>query len=184
MPGFDFPQLDERTRVLMVKEFALDDSSPKGVYRGRRLNSEGERIYLSALLVSLQEGTGISLQAQLEPVPGTLWVPEIINKIGRRSPTPYTAAQTLAEGEFNRYYMRAICRRALEEGDGTVTVRRAKLVEQSRPDDEVRVSVGDILDADAVLQDIRLHPGEDTALGMPRGPNSGLSLEFLPPTAK
>lgn len=179
MPVFDFPQLDTRTRDLMIDEFN-EDSRSQTVYVGKRLNESGEQTYLVALTKALRSGTPGTLQREMEPVPGTLWIPAIMARNGRRSTTPRTAAQTLAEGEFNRYYMRALCLRAIEEGDGRVTVRRAKAVANPRSDPFVRVSEGDVLDATAVLEDIRRHPGEDTALGVPRGPNSGLSLDFRP----
>lgn len=177
--AFDFPQLDARARDLMMEEFAYDRDSDR-IYVGRRLNSQGERTYCDALPLALRQGTPVELRQQLEPVPGSLWISSIMAANGRRSTTPVTAAQTLAEGEFNRYYMRAICRRAVDEGNGTVRVRRGKAVQNPRADPSVRVHEGDILDASVVLEDIRLHPGEDTVIGMPRGPNSGLSLEFVP----
>ena len=34
--------------------------------------------------------------------------------------TPVTAADTFAEGEFNRFYMRGVCSRAIEEGTSEV----------------------------------------------------------------
>lgn len=177
MSGFTFPQLDEATRHLMREEFD-EDLERDRVYLGKRLNEAGERAYLAALERTLEDGMPNDLQQALEPLPGDLWIPAITAKNGRRSTTPRTAAQTLAEGEFNRYYMRAICRRAIEEGDGRVRVRRGKAVSNPRSDRSVQVNEGDVLDARAVLDDIRRHPGEDTDLGVPRGPNSGLSLEF------
>lgn len=140
MSDFDFPQLDGQR-----------------VYVGKRLNERGERTYLDALSDSLKTGTPSTLQDLLEPVPGDLWIESIIAINGRTSTTPYTAPATLAEGEFNRYYMRAICLRALAEGDGQVTVRRGKAVSNPRSDPSVKVKERDVLDANAVLEDIRRH---------------------------
>jgi hypothetical protein len=179
MSAFGFPQLDAQTRDLMMKEFEYDRDSDR-IYVGRRLNPQGKRTYCDALPLILRQGTPAELQHLLEPVPGSLWISSIMAANGRRSTTPVTAARTLAEGEFNRYYMRAICRRAIDEGNGMVRVRRGKAVQNPRADPSVRVHEGDILDASAVLEDIRIHPGEDTVIGMPHGPNSGLSLELVP----
>ncbi len=44
---------------------------------------------------------------------------------------PHTAPDTLAEGEFNRYYCRAVCRRAMDE-NSRVVVYRAKEVDNPR----------------------------------------------------
>lgn len=179
MTSFEFPQLDAMTRSAMTEEFEADVASER-LYIGKRLNELGEAAYRDALPDALRNGSPEALQAKLEPVPGDLWIPGIIAKNGRRSTTNVTAAQTLAEGEFNRFYMRAICLRAISEGDGRVKVRRGKQVANPRSDPSVKVKEKDVLDAVLVLEDIRRHPGEDTSLGVPRGPNSGLSLEFTP----
>lgn len=163
----------------MIEEFEADVAARR-LYIGKRLNELGEEAYRAALPDALALGSPEGLQAKLEPVPGDLWIPGIIAKNGRRSTTSVTAAQTLAEGEFNRFYMRAICVRATSEGDGTVKVRRGKQVANPRSDPSVKVNENDVLEAALALEDIRRHPGDDTALGMPRGPNSGLSLEFNP----
>jgi hypothetical protein len=91
---------------------------------------------------------------------------------------PYTAAQTLSEGEFNRYYIRALCLRALKE-ERELEVYRAKEVSDPRP--ESQRMIGLILDtkrAETLLNDLRINVGVDTALGLPNGPNSGLSVKI------
>jgi hypothetical protein len=79
----------------------------------------------------------------------------------------------LAQGEFNRYYIRGVCRRALEAGILDVEVYRARLVAAPRPDSEALI--GRRLDAEQLIADLRTHMGVDTALGLGR-PNSGLSV--------
>ncbi len=80
----------------------------------------------------------------------------------------------LAEGEFNRFYIRAVCARAVADGISGVVVYRAKSVEHARSESERKI--GQTVDPSAVLNDLRAHPGVDTALGLPPGPNSGLSI--------
>jgi hypothetical protein len=93
---------------------------------------------------------------------------------------PHTAADTLAEGDFNHYYCRAICRRVLEEGKEFVEVYRAKDVREPRP--RSQQLVGALVDARRLLIDLRAHPGGiDAALGIPAGPNSGLSVRVPKP---
>jgi hypothetical protein len=41
---------------------------------------------------------------------------------------PVTAADTLAEGEFNRFYLRGLCRRASAANMAEIEVYRAKEV--------------------------------------------------------
>jgi len=93
---------------------------------------------------------------------------------------PYTAAETLAEGEFNRFYIRGLCLRALAEGIAKVVVYRAKSVSDPRPE-SLRL-IGRPVDAEALLNDLRIHSGEEEpAMKVPGGPNSGLSVQ-LPDT--
>lgn len=89
---------------------------------------------------------------------------------------PINAPQRLAEGEFNRFYIRGLCLRALDEGKSTVVVYRAR--HSSSPRLESEELIGSAFDAKALLEDLRESPGVDTALGLPPGPNSGLSARL------
>ena len=89
---------------------------------------------------------------------------------------PVNAADTLAEGEFNRFYLRGLCRRALENGEKELVIYRAKPVSQPRRESERKL--GTTVDAEALLRDLREHLGVDSALGLPPGPNSGLSAKL------
>jgi hypothetical protein len=90
---------------------------------------------------------------------------------------PVTAADTLAEGEFNRFYVRGLCRRTLQERDGQLVVHRAKAVAQPRPESEALI--GTSPDAEKLLSDLRTNIGVEPALGVPKGPNSGLSVQII-----
>jgi hypothetical protein len=87
-----------------------------------------------------------------------------------------TAPDTFAEGEFNRFYARGLCLHAIETGNPSLLVYRAKAVMVPRADSEAMI--GRMIDANALLQDLRTHQGVDTALGLPNGPNSGLSVRL------
>ena len=89
---------------------------------------------------------------------------------------PVTAAETLAEGEFNRFYVRAVCRRAIDDGASEVEVYRAKAV--ATPRSASQAMIGRKVNPRDLLEDVRTHPGVDTALGLPPGPNSGLSIRL------
>lgn len=89
---------------------------------------------------------------------------------------PHNAHITLADGEFNRFYLRALCVRADQDGIEHLEIYRAKVVESPRWDSEVRI--GKFINASALLADLRAHPGVDLALGVPNGPNSGLSAKL------
>jgi len=100
----------------------------------------------------------------------------------RRKPTggissfkiPQRAAQILAEGEFNRFYARGLCLAAIEAGIPAVMVYRARPAKEPREESEHKV--GKLVNATALLNDLRVHPGVETALGVPSGPVSGLSV--------
>jgi hypothetical protein len=89
---------------------------------------------------------------------------------------PENAHLTLAEGEFNRYYIRALCRRALEDQCGDIEVCRVKEVTVPRPESVAKI--GQIVDPNKLLEDLRVNVGIDTAFGLPAGPNSGLSIRI------
>ena len=87
---------------------------------------------------------------------------------------PDTAAETMAEGQFNRFYMAAICQRAVEEGKASVRVYRAKHRAQPRP--ESKALEGTSRDAKALLQELR---NKDLSLKCDLlRPNSGLSIDY------
>jgi len=89
---------------------------------------------------------------------------------------PVTAAETLAEGEFNRFYIRGLCLRAIADGITELEVYRAKVVDSPRSESQRKI--GSKVDPTTLLNDLRANPGVDTALGLPAGPNSGLSVKL------
>ncbi len=89
---------------------------------------------------------------------------------------PVTAADTMAEGEFNRFYIRGLYVRALAENITELVIYRAKEVDNPRP--ESKAKIGQRISAQALMDDLRANVGVDTALGLPPGPNSGLSVKL------
>ena len=90
---------------------------------------------------------------------------------------PVNAPDTLSEGEFNRYYVRGLCIRVIEEDMDKVEVYRGKPVNQPRPESEVLL--GKRLPAESLLEDLRKSNGVEPALGLPPGPNSGLTVRIV-----
>jgi hypothetical protein len=88
---------------------------------------------------------------------------------------PVTAPQTFAEGEFNRFYARGLCSRAIEENISHVEVYRGKLVQNPRPESEAKI--GERLPAKELLNDLRNAQGVEPCLGIPL-PNSGLTFKI------
>jgi hypothetical protein len=90
---------------------------------------------------------------------------------------PENAARVLAEGEFNRYYMRGVCARALAEGDTDVEVYRARYSAVPRP--ESAELEGQRVSAAALLEELRTI-GPDASPDLMLGkPNSGMSVRLV-----
>ncbi|HET8671610.1 MAG TPA: hypothetical protein VFM05_13595, partial [Candidatus Saccharimonadales bacterium] len=139
----------------------------------------GQRDYANILREALQSGNDETLAESLRDHR------RILRTLPRRNPkggysisaTPENAAQVLAESEFNRYYIRALARRAIEDGIPELVIYRAKPVSNPRPESEARIET--TLYPQELLDDLRSHPGDEApTLGVPSGPNSGLSVRL------
>ncbi|WP_198529698.1 hypothetical protein [Achromobacter sp. DH1f] len=89
---------------------------------------------------------------------------------------PINAHITLSESEFNRMYVRGICLTAIADNLPYVVVYRAR--DSENPRQESAALIGKKINPVVLLNDIRSSVGIDTALGVPPGPNSGLSVRI------
>ncbi|OGD79157.1 MAG: valine--tRNA ligase [Candidatus Coatesbacteria bacterium RBG_13_66_14] len=172
--SFNFRNLDDLTRQKMLEEVELDIE--RGcLYISPRLIAGVEEKYKNLLVDAVKYNDEEWLAEQIEKM-GLLKTREMYTRSGitRERAVPINAHLVLAEGEFNRFYVRAICKRVLEQGLNVVIVYRGKIVSNPRPDSESKI--GSTIDAKSLLGDLRDHPGVDTALGLPPGPNSGLTV--------
>lgn len=169
--------LDDRTRRFMLDEVAHDVAQGK-LYISPRLNALGRKEYEGLLRQAIESGDDKSLANALrlhgcfetheprqKPKGGTIM-----------ARVPVIAPETLAEGEFNRFYARGLCHRALADGISELVICRVKEVSNPRPESEAMI--GARINAEALLEDLRTHIGVDTALHVPPGPNSGLSVRL------
>ena len=171
--ALELVNLDSETRQHMIAEVERDVSIGT-LYTGRYLSDVGLERYPGLLREAIEYGTDESLASALSE-PGLF-----AESYQKRTPSggytiskvPYTAPTTLAEGEFNRFYLRGLCQRAIAGGQA-VEIYRAR--DSVTPRLESEAMIGRHLDAAALLVDLREHVGVDTALGLPPGPNSGLS---------
>lgn len=169
--------LDESTRRFMRIE-VQQDISTNSLYISPRLTTKGRYDYQELLLDAVANGNPHSLSQALG-APGRLKTMETANRRGKvyTKKVPSNAAETLSEGEFNRFYARGLCARAIAENISGVRVYRAK--EVANPRSSSMSMVGEVLDPATLLDDLREHIGVEPALGLPPGPNSGLSIELL-----
>lgn len=169
--------LDDRTRKLMLAEIEQDIASNK-LYLSDNLSPQGRIEYPGLLKGAALNGNDAMLAQELSTRLNSHEKPRQL-KSGELSKPPImrvNAQEMLAEGEFNRFYMRAICARVIEDGIKSVVVYRAKEVANARSASEEML--GKHMPPEALLQDLRTHPGVDTARGLPLSPNSGLCIRI------
>lgn len=172
---FQFRQLDGVTRGYMLEEIQAARQE-KNLYYSRRFNDSGVARWPTLLHEAARRHDELWLACRLEEE-GLLRDLE-----GSRTPSggytikhvPHTAAALMAGGQFNRYYMLGICRRALAERKSSVVVYRAK--QHSEQSSEPDTYTGSSLDARALLAELRLH--ETSIEHRLLQPNSGLSVSL------
>ena len=154
------------------------DVDKGSIYFSNYLNETGQSAWPDLLTEAATNGTDDTLATRLRR-DGFLK-----HEVERRKPTggytiarvPVTAPETMAEGEFNRYYVRGLCRRAIADGLPALQVYRAKAVMNPRSNSEEKI--GTIIGPAVLLDDLRNTTGVEPALGLPPGPNSGLTLRI------
>ena len=171
-----FENLDARTRGYMRAEFE-DDLDNDRLYLSARLTERGILDYPELLRTAIDSGTDVTLGNSLAFL-GRM-KDTVERRVGAETKTvrvPATAADTLAEGEFNRMYMRGLCRRALDDGITALIVYRAKGVRQPRA--ESLAMVGQPIDAATLLAELRARSEAEPPGEVLFGPNSGLSVKL------
>lgn len=171
---FTFRDLDAATRRLMVDE--VDAATPDNLYCSKRFTPGGAAAWPALLREAAESHTEHWLAYQLE-VQGLMTGFE-----GSRTPSggytikhvPHTAAETFAEGQFNRFYILGVSRRAESENRPDVVIYRAKKVSNPRPASEAlvgtRLRVADLI---AQLRSVQSSLNHDLLK-----PNSGLSVHL------
>jgi hypothetical protein len=172
--ALELVDLDGVTRQGMIAELEHDLAAGT-LYVGKYLTDFGVERYPILLRDAIEGGNDESLIAALSEPAIFATTYQKRKPKGGFSPAkvPYTAPATLAEGEFNRFYLRGLCRRALATDGQAIEIYRARASAEPRRESEAMI--GKRLDPTTLLADLREHTGVDTALGLPPGPNSGLS---------
>jgi len=169
---FRFENLDDTTRRYMLIEVdqAIQASQ---LHLSQRFTAHGSQLYPGLLREAVQTGDETSLALALQQQ-DCFAAQEPYGAGTRRVPT--SAARTFAEGQFNAFYMRGVCHRAIQVGV-QVMVYRAKAVNKVQTSSPYRE--GQQLDPQQVLQLLRHSPsGRHRGPDVPAGFNSGLSLRL------
>jgi len=172
---FAFRNLDQQTRSFMVEEIETARINDD-IYFSRRFNSAGINLWPELLLEAARSYDEHWLAYQLE-TRGLMKGME-----GCHTPSggytlkhvPDTAAETISEGQFNRYYILGVCRQAIAKGKSEVFVYRAKPVHVAR--DESEMLKGSIFNPSELIDQIR--PRQSSLGHKLLKPNSGLSIFF------
>jgi len=160
-------------RKYMVDEI-LRDLDSGDLYQGKFLSEMGADVYPQLLIEAATTGTAETLAVELGRAQNFRRTYVQQRKNGPvEVAVPRTAATTLAEGEFNRFYIRGLASEAAVMSVADLTVYRAK--EVTRPRWESEQLIGAQVAAADMLLDLRISK-EVTFHGVPAGPNSGLSL--------
>ena len=173
--SIQYESLDKSVRHSMVEELELDQQ--KGtLYISPRLTDEGVDAWFHIVREAFNDHDDTWIASTLRSQRLMCTTEQRRKSKGGFTPVkvPRTAPDTLAEGEFNRFYIRGLCRDVLKSEDmAEVEVYRGKSVEKPRHQSEQMI--GQRLPAQRLLEDLRTSLGVDTALGLPPGPNSGLT---------
>ena len=175
--GLDYRNLDARTRTLMLVEIDKDIADGT-LFLSDNLNSQGRTDYPNLIRAAATAGSDVTLAGEILGRLNSHEKPRRLKsgEFSKPPAMPSNAHERLAEGEFNRFYIRAICLRAIEDKVSQVIVYRAKAVQNARAESQQKI--GQSVPPEPLLQDLRAHPGVDTALGLPPGPNSGLCVKL------
>jgi len=170
MAKFNFLNLDSETRTLMLQEIQSDFENGK-LYLSDRLNEIGKENY-HPFLVQCVESSDEEVFEQL------LTLNEHFNptyfRQGKPVKMPSNASTLLCSSEFNRYYIRAICIRALNNSIEEVEIYRARESSWTRAESEAKI--GTFLSSQDLLDDLRTSIGSEPKL-FPEI-NSGLCLKI------
>jgi hypothetical protein len=172
---FNFANLDQRTRSLMID--AVEEASRSGqMLYSPRLNDAGLMQWADLLKQAARSHDEGWLAEQVESN-------ELLKglEVGRRPRggysvrhVPQTASHTVAENQFNRFYMLALCRRARSDGIPELEVYRA--AERSSPRPESEAMVGTRIPVDSL--EAELLDAEASTDSPLLQPNSGLSVRI------
>lgn len=171
---FNFAKLDERTRRLMIEEIELGHQEGQ-LYYSARFNDIGAQNWLNWLKTAATQFNEHWLSYQIEAAGAMKHLETRVKPLGGYSiaHVPDTAAETIADGQFNRYYMAAICRRTIEDNKGNVIAYRAKQRRIPRP--ESIALEGAQYNAESLLKELR-SKANSLKCSLLR-PNSGLSID-------
>lgn len=169
--GLNQKDLNPEIRQLMIREM---DHDGENLYKSTNLNAQGRIAWHQLLKDAAANHTDEWLANEI--VRQGLLNPHYLRQ-GRSVTMPKDAQTKLAEGEFNRFYMRGICLKAIQLGAPAIVGYRARASVNSRP--ESMAIIGKKFAPQELLDRLRSAIGADTPFGYPGSANSGLSVALI-----
>ena len=170
--GLNQKDLNPEIRELMTQEMD-HDLVVKRLYLSPRLNAQGRNVWHQLLKEASANHSDDWLANEIAHQ-------RLLNPHDLRQGKPIAmrrdAHQMLAESEFNRFFMRGICLKAIQLGAPAVLGYRAKVSQTPRA--ESQAIIGKKFEPNELLERLRSAIGADTPFGYPGSANSGLSVEF------
>ena len=170
--SLEYLNLTSTVRAHMMEEL-LRDIEDGSLYESRRLTDDGQQNWSCLLSEAIREHDDEWLAEQLR---ANDYLNQFTHTVRGPRRMPSNAPDTLAEGEFNRYYIRGVCLEA-QQKSCLVQIYRART--SSMPRRQSQALIGTTQNPTEILQDLRDNPGSGTMLGVPAGPNSGISVTLL-----
>jgi hypothetical protein len=175
--GLHYLNLDDATRKHMLSESKLGNH-----YISPRLHPQGAVAWVALFDQALASHNDDWLEREIISRRLLSAQEKYTTKSGQQAwrnvNIPFSA-QVLAQGEFNRFYLRGLCIRAIEEGIDHLVVYRARASATPRPESEAKI--GSKVPVDRLLEILRsvdFVSIEKSLFSIPSGPNSGLSARL------
>ncbi len=172
-----YDNLDSRTRDFMRRELDMDVVAGR-LHRSERLTTVGWQLFPDLLkeAVCFRDDTWLTRALQDFGVMNSQEYRRAPSGVVTLAKVPSNASQVLAEGEFNRFYARGLCARAVADEVSQVEVYRGRTSSTPRP--ESVALEGKRFLAAVLLEDLRRHIGVEPALKLATV-NSGLTVRLV-----
>jgi hypothetical protein len=172
---FEFENLDDATRSSMLKAIEEGERTDN-IYYSTRFNQDGNDQWLTLLKQAAQQFNEHWLAYQLEFNGLMKDFESAIKPSGgyTEKHVPHTAAETMAEGQFNRFYILGLCKRARAGGITHLEIYRAKKRFDPRP--ESQALIGTLSSIDEIESQLKVTKASFKSQLVK--PNSGLCVKL------
>lgn len=172
---FNFINLDDKTRSFMLE--AINQAEKSGnIYFSARFNEKGKKVWIALLKQAALEHNEHWLAYKIEENQLFIHLEGAQKPLGGYTVkhVPHTAAETFAEGQFNRFYILGLCKLAKSNGISQLIVYRAKESKNPRQESE------SIIDSSISIDEIesQLISNQASFKSKLVQPNSGISMRL------